>query len=71
MKLVVSTTRVSPSQQPMESPIHGAHAVGAVLGVQPDEAHVVDHLHPDGHRVLGLHDLVVVVVELRQHHRPG
>ena len=70
--LVVSTTRVSPSQRPMESPIQGRTPSVRCLAFRRDDARVVDHLDLDGHRVRGLHELIVVVVEaVGQHRRAG
>ena len=47
VKFVVSTTSVSPSQRPIESPIHLRIVGGSVLAVHPDDARVVDHLGED------------------------
>ena len=40
-----------------------------MLAVQPHDASVVNHLDEDQHRVRRLHDLVVVVVQQRDHRR--
>ena len=71
LKLVVSTTSVSPSQCPTESPSHCRMFSGRCGSVHADDARVVDHLHQNHDGVLGLDDLVVVVVQHRQHGRPG
>ena len=42
-----------------------------MLAVQSHDARVVHHLDQDQHGVLVLHDLVVVVVEQRDHWRAG
>ena len=68
-KFVVSTTSVSPSHRPMESPIHVRTLAGRCLPFEPHDARVVHHLDEDHHRVLRLHDLVVVVVQQRDHRR--
>ena len=47
----------------------GRDVVGQVLALEADHSRVVDHLDED-HDVIGrLHDLVVVVVDVRQHRR--
>ena len=70
MKLVVSTTRVSPSQRPTESPSQLRILGRRVLLVHPHHARVVDHLDEDEDGVVGLDDALQVVVEHRQHRRP-
>ena len=69
VKFVVSTTSVSPSQRPTESPIHLRTFAGRCCCVHPDDPRVVIHLVEDHDAVFGLHDLVQVVVEHRQRRR--
>src|SRR5271165_1073874 len=48
-----------------------AHIIRLVLRVHVDDAHVVNLFHQDHDGVRRLHDLIVVVVEGRQHGRTG
>ena len=66
LKLRVSTTSVSPSHQPRESPFHWRmSSVRRSRPVDRDDAHVVDVLDADRHGVRRLEDLVGVVVARR------
>ena len=72
VKLVVSTTRVSPSHRPRELPSHWRTSDGsASRPVHRYDPHVVHHLVEQHHVARRLEDLHVVVVAARQHRRPG
>ncbi len=49
----------------------GTSTIGAMLGADVDDAYVVDHFNDNGNRILALCNLVVIVVEQRQHDRSG
>ena len=67
LKPVVSTTSVSPSQRPRESPPYCRMASGTCgTPVERDVADVVDVLLQDDHEVRVLQDVVVVVVAGRE-----
>ena len=69
VKYLVSTTSVSPSHQPIESPDQDVTAAGRVPGVEPDDAREAHHFRDDHHGVLRLHDLAQIgagVVEIRR-----
>ena len=62
-KLVVSTTSVSPSQWPRESPFHWLMPAPMLrAAVQGDDANVVDHLGENHHVARSLENLMMVVV---------
>ena len=71
VKLVVSTTSVSPSQWPIESPNRRRMFGRSVGRIQTNDAGVVDHLHQNHDGVARLDDLIVVVVKHRHHGRAG
>ena len=70
VKLVVSTTSVSLSHRPRESPSQTPHALREMRSaVERHHARFVDHLGVNDHVVAGLQDLQVVVVGVRQDRR--
>ena len=69
VKLVVSTTSVSPSHRPIESPSHFLMCAGGCVPPMRMKRDVVHHLVEDHDGVARLNDLLEVVVEVVRQRR--